>query len=63
MELTEEERNEENLRIATIIRKIDKLIIGSCTCLTKTHEPKFHNDECRYKILMEIRDELVKEIK
>jgi len=28
-------------------------IVGSCTCLTKTPEVKYHKPDCRYRIIME----------
>jgi hypothetical protein len=27
--------------------------VASCSCLTKTHEPDYHSDDCPYKLLTE----------
>lgn len=33
---------------------------GSCTCMTKTHEHKYHDETCRYRVLCEAIDEIDK---
>jgi hypothetical protein len=33
--------------------------IGSCTCLTKTPDTKFHSDTCRYRLLHEVSQALI----
>lgn len=38
--------------------KLLKAEIGSCTCLTKTHDPEYHDENCRYRILREVGAEL-----
>lgn len=32
---------------------MDSEIIGSCNCLTKTPEPKYHKYNCKYRLIME----------
>jgi hypothetical protein len=38
-----------NLHIATV---------GSCSCITKTPDPKYHSELCRYKQLISIINQL-----
>lgn len=33
-------------------------IIGSCTCLTKTNEVKYHREDCHYRIVSEAEDRI-----
>lgn len=33
---------------------------GSCSCLTKTHEVKYHTPLCKYRLLMDAHAEIVK---
>ena len=34
--------------------------IGSCTCLTKSPEVSLHNENCRYRVISELREALFK---
>ena len=36
--------------------RLDRLAIGSCNCLTKTPEAKFHREDCRYRWICECAD-------
>lgn len=36
--------------------RILKNMIGSCDCVTKTPDPKFHLDDCLYRVLSECYD-------
>ena len=36
--------------IISILRRAD---LGSCTCMTKTPEPKYHAENCRHRLIME----------
>lgn len=45
--------------INDVLRKLDYLSIASCSCLTKTPDIEFHSDTCRYKILQEIKKQIL----
>ena len=30
-----------------------RLIVGSCSCLTKTDDPAYHAEDCKYRIIMD----------
>lgn len=32
-------------------------LVGSCDCLTKSPEPKYHDKTCKYRIIHELIDE------
>lgn len=34
--------------------------VASCCCMTKTHEVKYHDELCRYRLLTEATDEITK---
>lgn len=40
--------------IADLKIKLHEMQIGSCTCLTKTPELKYHAEDCRYRVSAEI---------
>ena len=40
--------------IKELVDSLEKLKIGSCTCLTKTPDVEYHSDECRYRIICQI---------
>jgi hypothetical protein len=40
--------------------RLAKATVASCECMTKTPEVKFHNEDCRYRIIMEAMGELDK---
>jgi hypothetical protein len=31
--------------------RLELAMVGSCNCLTKTHDPKYHNENCKYKAI------------
>lgn len=35
------------------IDQLKLLTIGSCTCMTKSHLPEHHDEQCRYRVLEE----------
>lgn len=37
----------------TIKLELSKQLAASCCCLTKTNEPKYHDELCYYRLLME----------
>lgn len=43
----------------TMMQRIGEAMIASCTCMTKTNEPQFHKDNCRYKVLQDCFRELM----
>ena len=54
---------ENGLRITTdpaahplLLDRLDFACIGSCTCLTKTHEPAKHDVQCHYRLFSDCRD-------
>ena len=36
-----------------LLNKLISLTIASCTCQTKTPEPEWHQEQCRYRTLHE----------
>ena len=38
-------------RIETVLEKLIKAEIASCSCMTKTHDYTAHDDECLYRVL------------
>ncbi len=40
------------------INDTTSLIVASCTCLTKTPDPAFHNEDCRYRRLESVLSSL-----
>ena len=40
-------------QINTAIGSAAMAQVASCTCLTKTNQPDYHDDDCPYKILAE----------
>lgn len=34
--------------------------IASCTCLTKTPDHEWHQENCKYRIVIEAREEILK---
>lgn len=49
----EEKLTAENQRLRDAMLKAT---VGSCSCLTKTPDYKYHRDYCGYRILMEALD-------
>lgn len=43
---------------AELLRLVDSACVASCSCLTKTPEPSFHAESCRYRVLRGISDAL-----
>ena len=43
---------------AELEARLEQAQIGSCTCLTKTHETVYHAEECRYRKLSVAQDAL-----
>lgn len=43
---------------AELARAIDVACTASCTCLTKTPEPQYHAETCRYRCLRRVSDGL-----
>ena len=41
-------------RTIAIYDKLSKLMIGGCTCLTKTPDIKFHKENCTYRLAREV---------
>lgn len=39
-----------------ILIPLHRVMIGSCTCLTKTSDPIHHAENCRYKLINEAWD-------
>src|SRR3954471_8500436 len=50
--LTEQRVKEIEAKVLNITN-LAKLIVGSCTCLTKTPVLKFHAEDCRYRVIQE----------
>lgn len=44
--------------MSDVFEKIDRLSISSCTCLTKTPDTYYHKEDCGYRILREIHDDV-----
>jgi hypothetical protein len=40
-------------QINTAIGSASMAMVASCKCLTKTHVPDYHDDNCPYKLLQE----------
>lgn len=38
--------------------KLLSAMIGSCTCLTKTPEAGYHKENCRYRLLKEVYNDM-----
>ena len=34
-------------------------VIGSCTCLTKTNEVKYHEEDCHYRLVSEAQERIL----
>ena len=42
------------------IKELISEMVGSCTCMTKTPDPEYHREDCKYAILRKEYDELLK---
>jgi hypothetical protein len=49
-------RREDSL--IALAERLDRLIVGGCTCDTKTPELAYHNDTCTYRVAVEVGDAL-----
>ncbi len=38
--------------------KLTKMITASCTCVTKTNDITFHNENCHYRVICEAITEI-----
>lgn len=52
-ETTWENKEPEPTRKEKILSLLCTAIIGSCTCMRKTPEVKYHSPDCRYRVLSE----------
>ena len=43
-------------KLATIELNIARTEIGSCTCVTKTPDPQYHDERCTYRVLCVLTD-------
>lgn len=54
----------DNAKLRSSLQDINNLLVrasfGSCNCLTKTPDPEYHDQTCRYRLIMEC-SELVKD--
>lgn len=41
--------------LKAIAMSLTRLTVGSCNCLTKTHEPEYHRENCHYRMISELR--------
>ncbi len=40
--------------MSDVFEKLNRATVASCTCLTKTPEVEYHDENCRYRLLREI---------
>lgn len=43
-----------------LLGKIDRLTVASCSCFVKTPDIEFHKENCKYRMISEIRQEVEK---